>query len=249
MLIDGSGRYFYLYGSLLYFLFAALFYALGGPQRKIMLFSGAITVPFIPMGALYTGEYWTPLRLFGLPFGIEDALWLFSMGATSWFCATLLLRNSVTVDFKWRQSLVRLLIAIVPALLSVSLLMHMGISWTVTAYIVPSGLAAIILLFRPRYAVLSAFGSVFTGAVCLIETNLCFVFWPHFLSFWTTGTVWREAVLGVPVGDILFSVIVGACHPVLVAYATDARIGNDETGSKIDPRSILKTFLFRSADR
>jgi hypothetical protein len=117
-----------------------------------------------------------------------------------------------------------------PALFSIALLMLMGISWTNTAYIVPCAILAMVLLLNPRFIVLAALGGIITGAVCLVETNLCFVLWPDFLLFWKAGTFWTQLILGIPLGDVVFAVVMGASHPAILAYAAGARVGKDEAG-------------------
>ncbi|MBL8663836.1 MAG: hypothetical protein JNM29_13455 [Candidatus Odyssella sp.] len=195
-----------------------------GPQRRMVLFAGIVALPGVPFAMVFERVYWTPERLFGWPFGVEDVLYLFGMGTRAWFFAALpwMARLRTTPA---PATLLRRLGAMtalgIAGFLAVSAL---GLPPARVAFAVPALIAGVLLVRQPHLWRLALAGAAGCAVFGWLELLLQFLLWPHYLASWTRDAITSASVLGVPAGDLWWSAAVGAAHPLVLAYACGAEI-------------------------
>ena len=194
-----------------------------GSQRRMVLLAGLVALPFFPLSVLFDGEYWTPRRLFSLPFGIEDALYAFVLGARPWFFATIAFRDRYAARGSAGRFLRRALAITGLALAVYAALVACGLGYTLPSLLVPACLLIWLLRHRPELRPLALGGALGTFALGYVELRLWFSLWPTLPGWWTPGTPWSRDFLGIPLGDATWLAVVGATHPAVLAFFCDVR--------------------------
>ena len=226
-------EHLYLVTTLWGLLTVALCWGLAGPQRRMMLVSGAVCLPFSPLGGTYNnGSFWTPTHLevpyllpltaFGGPFGIEDLLCLFIAGARAWFCATLPARRRWITTATPKVFLRRAAALSASALAGSAALRMMDVDYVRISFFVPLAVGTIIAVLRPGYWRLAVAGAIGSALLSSLELRAYFALWPEWPSAWTQGTFSGADILGVKLGDMLWWLVVGAVHPLVMAYCAGA---------------------------
>lgn len=224
--LDG---HLYLVTTLSGLLTVALCWGLAGSQRRMMLASGAACVPFFPLAGTYNnGSFWTPTHLeipyllpttaFGGPVGIEDVMCLFIAGARAWFFATLPARRQWIATATPGLFLRRWAAVSAAALAGVATLRMIGLGYVLISLVLPLALGIVIAVLNPGYWRLSIGGAIGGALLAGLELRVYFLLWPEWPSAWTQGVFSSTDVLGVKLGDMLWWLLVGAVHPLVMAY-------------------------------
>lgn len=223
----------YLVTTLWGLLTVALCWGLAGPQRRMMLVSGAACLPFFPLAGTYNnGSFWTPTHLevpyllpmtaFGGPVGLEDMLCMFIAGARAWFFATLPAQRRWTMTATPKMFLCRAAALSAPALAGCAALRILGVDYVTLSFFVPLALGTIIAVLRPGHWRLAVAGTSGSAGLSGLELHAYFVLWPEWPSAWTQGVFSGADILGVKLGDMLWWLVVGAVHPLVMAYCAGA---------------------------
>lgn len=216
--------YPYFGAGLLMLLLLVPMLLVAGPQRRMVLLAGAVAIPGVPFGLIFERIYWTPVRLFGWPFGIEDLLYLFGIGSRAWFFAVLLWIAQVRTTSEPATLLRRLAAMTAIGFAGFLAGSALGFPSARVAFVVPVLIAAFLLLRRPdlwRMALAGAAGCTVFG---WLELLVQFALWPDYAASWTPATITSVNLLGVPAGDLWWSAAVGAAHPLVLAHAAGAEI-------------------------
>ena len=201
---------------------------LAGPQRRMVLLAGAVAVPGVPFAMVFERVYWSPVRLFGWPFGLEDVLYLFGMGTRAWFFAALLWGAQALTTAEPLTWLRRLGLMTLLGFAGFLGGWALGFPAARVAFLVPVVIAGVLLLLEPPLWRIALAGAVGCAVFGWLELLLQFALWPDYIASWTPATITSASLLGVPAGDLWWSAAVGAAHPVVLAHAaglqfTDAR--------------------------
>lgn len=205
-----------------------------GPQRRTMLLAGIIFVPFCPIAGLFSdGSYWTnrhvdlgsisPVHWFGGPVGIEDALFLFVAGARSWFFATFTRRAQWRPAGSARDFAVQATAITAAAFVGLAAFRRIGIGDIASSYVIPAAIGVALLLANPERWQLALSGGTGAALLAMIELRAWFVLWPQLRASWNPLAATSSDILGVPAGDLLWWLIVGAVHPLVIARCARVR--------------------------
>lgn len=208
----------YLFTGLFGLATVALAWLVAGAQRRMMLLAGIVTLPFFPFAALFNHEYWWPTRLGGGRFGIEDAIYTFVLGASAWFFASVLFRDRYAAEGGAALFMRRTIAVTVVAFAAFGLLFALGVGATLPSMLVPTAITAWVLSQKPALWRLSLCGAIGCCALYYAELLLWFAIWPQMRNWWTPGTPWSRSFLGEPIGDVVWSALVGAAHPAILGY-------------------------------
>jgi hypothetical protein len=219
--------YPYLWASSLDFV---LFIVLGKiflPKRqfRIMRATGlAGTAPFAFL-ILLEYEYWSPRRVGGWILGIEDLICSFIVAAMTWFCVGIYFKDRVTFAKPIRKFWMRYWIL---AVISVSLFVVIFFVFKImgmSALILATGLLAVYLLLRKlSHWPLALAGILIFPLVYLTMTRFEFWLWPDFVEQWSKTLPWGRRIVGLPLGEITWSIVFGAYWPLFTAYIFDAKL-------------------------
>jgi hypothetical protein len=220
-------EYPYLGSGLLMLAFLLPMLFIAGRQRRMVLLAGATAVPGVPFGLIFERVYWTPARLFGWPFGLEDLLYLFGMGARAWFFAVLLWSAQVVATAEpgvWFRRLGAMTLLGFAGFLGGWAL---GFQPARVAFVIPLLIAGLLLLQQPRLWRIALAGSIGCALFGWLELLLQFALWPEYAGSWTPAAITSVELLGVPAGDLWWSATVGAAHPLVLAYAAGVQFADD----------------------
>jgi hypothetical protein len=223
--------YPYLCASLLDF---AVIMALGKKllskrQWWIMKATGlAGTAPFAFL-ILLENEYWTPRRLGGWALGVEDLICSFFVAAMAWFSVAIYFRDRITFATPIRKFWLRYWgLAIVSVSCFLVIYFVLGLTG-MSALILATGLLAVYLLVR-KFSLwpLALTGLLVFPVIYLSMTRLDFWLWPNFLEQWSKALPWGRRVMGLPLGEITWSIVFGVYWPLFTAYIFDAQLAPKE---------------------
>ena len=213
----------YLISGLLDLVTVVLAWLIAGPQRRMVLLAGMVTLPFSPLAALFDHEYWSPTRLGGWRPGIEDTIYTFVLGARAWFFASIAFRGQYRAEGSAAQFVRRAIPVTAGAFAAYGGLVALGVGIFLPALLVPMAVTVWVLLRKPELWPLSLCGAIGCIALYYAELHLWFAIWPQFSGWWTPDTPWSRSVLGVPLGDLGWTAVVGATHPTVLAVLLGVR--------------------------
>ena len=199
--------------------------ALAGAQRRTTIFAGLMLVPFAFLAPLHAQTYWHPERFLGGDFGLEDAIYLFLGGSVSWAIAARISSFPTIDDMDWRRFGVR---GVTLTTLTSALWFGLGVvglspfSGSIVA------LSCVILLLaqlRPERAGAALSAAVGFAAYHVANLAIAQSIWPDFQETWLPGSTWTETIASIPVGEIAFSLVFGAAHPLGLAWLLEPPAG------------------------
>lgn len=228
MTTEFAERHLYLVTTLWGLLSVAICCVLAGPQRRMTLVAGLVTLPFVPLAGTYNGgAFWTPTHLdlspflpfvaFGGPVGLEDIFCLFIAGARAWFFATVSARHTWRANATAAMFAARALgISGIAVVLCIGLALA-GIGSIPISYVVPVVIGCVALAARRDLWPLAVGGAVGSTIISSIELRTYFAIWPEWAAAWTPGAPTSIDLLGVKLGDLVWWCVVGAVHPLVIA--------------------------------
>jgi len=188
-------------------------------------YSGLGCMPCSLAALLHNDGYWQPVRLGRLPYGIEDLIFAYIVGVAIWMGVSWQLREELIIG---AVSIPKAISRLLPAgLLSGALMVVLyaaGMDPMTVVLVVGCALVIALLFQRRSLWRLSAVGSVIFPLFYIPVVNLQFQLWPDYLLDWNPGGPWVKLFLGIPVGEVLWSVMFGALWPALLATALDIKL-------------------------
>lgn len=217
-------EYRYLVASLLGLVPLALILIAAGHLRSTAMICGAILAAYSPPVAwLYERVYWTPGRLLGGGWGVEDVLFCFHAGAVSWVCAMAPWRGSLSMSPSVRLALRRLAIVTVLAAALLMVLIAFGVGVVASFLLVQTASTASLLVARRSYArlllsVIPTFVPYYFATLTVWRLLL-----PGFMGMWSGTELTGWNLLGVPIEEYVWVLSFCTGFPVTMAFAFDAR--------------------------
>ena len=218
----------YLFANLVGTPFVLVAFFLAKGQRRMMGLSGLVAAAFSPVAVLHEGEYWTPVRIGGLFFGLEDILFSFLTGSMAWFMAVWPYRQRLIIQIHPPAFLKRFAAT---ALVGIAFLFIFRLSGLEVMSATLSGqvlLAGLVLKFQRNLWPMAVAGMLGYLAFHGLEMKIWFWLWPEFLSYWNAASFWSQRFCGLPVGEIFFTASFGAAVPIFLGYYANARLTKPE---------------------
>jgi hypothetical protein len=217
-------EYKYLLANLLGLVPLGIMLFLARRMRHTAVICGVTLVVYSPpVSWLYEGVYWSPPRVFGGRWGIEDAMFCFHAGSVSWVCAVgpwwdrfrFAPRAAIAV---WR-------LLIVSALATTALIALLASGFTVLgAFLATQSLStAIILAIRPKYLRLVLPGAILFMAYYFALLALWRLLMPGFMDMWSGTELAGGKLLGIPAEEYLWVLSFCTGFPITMAFALEAR--------------------------
>lgn len=192
-----------------------------GDRRGFAILAGLVLVPLLPLAVFHEDVFWSPKRLLGVGFSIEDALYLFLTG--SFVCAVAMRQPSYPVlrTDKIPRALGRMAMTGIAAAI---------LWWLISATFADPFTAAILAgltivgslaCCRPTAIWPSAVAGLSYCLYHCANVWVALALWPDFLLAWSPQSPWSVPVFTVPFGEIAFAAIFGTGHALVVALAFD----------------------------
>jgi hypothetical protein len=221
---DAVANYAYLGAGLLSLgaIFFPLYLAMPRDLRSSMLTMGVLNACTFPFCALLEGDYWRPVRLGGWRLGLEDAIAAFVVGAVVWGVAIWPLRRRIRLQAGTFDILRRLRRPLLYLILFFILELF-GLSW-MTSFLATLLLMTVIeLAQRPFMWPLALCGALMFVPLYFLYVTLILAIWPEALFQWNPAPPWGTRLLGIPAGELAWSLLFGAALPLIGASILDAR--------------------------
>lgn len=193
-------------------------------HRRLIIRLGLVMTAFFPFAAVSEGLYWSPARVAGGAFGIEDALCAFNIGALGALPAVMLFRESLQLEAQPKPGYRRLGVLAALTLLAFSLLRVWGCSVMAATVLMQLAVWAGLLLLRRDLWRFWVLNSVAVGLLHFVVLKALFWVWPDFVSAWSGAAPWGMLVAGVPLGELVWAFSFGALWPVFGGYVFDLRL-------------------------
>lgn len=211
--------YPYLFSSLVGVLLLAGGCAFHRVHRGMAIRSGALTVWLCPLAVPHEQGYWTPERLAGWSFGIEDVLFSFTIGGLGWLLAVLPTRSRLTSHVSWRAGVSRFAVVYVLTIVQFLVLWGAGVGAFAAGVTVQCTVGGVVLATHRRYWTLALSGAIMFAVCYIVFLQITFWMWPGFLSAWNHENQWFRMLHGIPMSEILWACTFGAAWPLGIAYA------------------------------
>jgi lycopene cyclase-like protein len=234
----------YLAGEALFLPTLLVLWLAAGQQRQMMLLAGAMAVALcLPLGAPFAEAVWNPRHLAGSRLGMEDLIYSFAFGASSWGLATIAFRNDYAAHASTAKFLRRSALVTAAGLASFGVVLLSGWDAAGATIVSVGAVAGWVLLRKPFLRRLALCGGIGFGLLFYFELLVWLALWPQTRDWWLPGTMWDAEFLGVPVGEPAWAFLIGAAHPALMGFACDVRrVSSNRAPSRQPPSggSVLK---------
>jgi len=197
--------------------------------QRAAVFSGVACLP-CSLAELSYGEYWHPVLLGGMHYGLESLSFTYATGALAWLTAGLWSIKRCTAGTRSFSAAFLRLAPWAIAVTAVYIALLLGGMNCLTASLVPSACLLLFLLVR-RASLwrLALSGLASFTVVYLLAVRLDLAVWPDFVSYWNPTGPWGARFLGIPCGEMVWAAVFGAVWPVVIASALDIRFGDEES--------------------
>lgn len=197
--------------------------ASAGRIRRSALAVGLVMVVAAPLSVLHDGTYWTPTRLLGGPFGVEDAMF-------AWRFAVLAM---VAAFWPWRHDQKRCptdprpgevaILGLVGTLVF-GLLTYAADRSVMTAFLAAQAtVAGTLLIRRPDLWRPALRATTILSAIHAFHLAVAVTFVPGFAAMWQGSQPYWATLAGIPVEEVVWAATFGACVPPMWAVATGWR--------------------------
>ncbi|HOV03850.1 MAG TPA: lycopene cyclase domain-containing protein [Kaistiaceae bacterium] len=197
----------------------ALAFLLAGRQRRAMSLAALGFVVMSPLAVTFNDRYWSPDRVFGGAFGIEDLIFCVSVGSVVWLVAVW--------PYRWRLELPAIdpravagralpIMAFGFAVLGAALLAGTGIAVASTA--AQFAAAAVVLFLRPRLLELALRATVVYVPYYLAHIAVMAAWRPAILDLWNGPEILGIRFFGLPIEEPLWMISLTMMYPAFVAY-------------------------------
>lgn len=217
-------QYSYLIACLFGIPMVVLVFIFGRHQRQMMLISGLLLTIFSPHAILHNYSYWTPIRLFQLPYGIEDMICCFSLGSVLWYFSIFPFRDKIQYHFQTWVFIKRL----------IPLLTILGVTWficwfsgtgPVTAAIMAQTVVLIIILY-----LMPSLRTFVINAIILYPPYYLFILFltgwiiPGFFNIWDGTTLWGPRFCGLPLDEYIWIFTFAPFWVAITTYSSKVQI-------------------------
>lgn len=172
------------------------------------------------------GCYWSPKRVGGGAFGVEDLLTGFAVGVFAWLLAAVPgLVSSRTLHWRRRPAVWRLVGCWTGGVLGFFVLWRVGAP-PMPLYIACLGAGALgMVLCRPVLWPMAVSGALGLALLWFVVVTICFLIWPDSVSGWNETSALGRLYVGVPLGELVWAAAFGGAWPMFTVFVLDARLG------------------------
>jgi len=211
------------------FLFVCLF--LLSAHRKIIFFSGLLSIPFCLYEFFFIPSYWKPAQMFGLIISPSDILFSFATGGMAWATTSLFIKKRIQWNFNVLIFMRRFLIcSLLGFCIFVTLWIYDLKIMTSVLLCILIGIIGISLRCRELGIELILGASVFVlYYMCILK--LCYIIWPHFYGHWNIINLWGLSFAGLPLEEIVWAFAFGIIWPKFSIYALNGTLIHNATYS------------------
>lgn len=194
--------------------------------RKLLLFSGLISIPTSFSSILFVPDYWDPARIIDITIGPEDLIFSFSTGIIIWFFITKMTPGHIDYHINTRQILGRFLKVILAGCLTCFslLLLQIGIMLPILIAIIVVGVW--IAQKNSKWLRVSAAGFFSFTLFYTLLLRVNFHFNPFFIEQWSHDGLSGLFIWGIPLEEISWAAATGAVWPLIISYLFEVRISS-----------------------
>ena len=178
--------------------------------RKEMVVMGLIFAPLSFLDLLFVPSYWVPETIFNFPIGIEGFMYSFQVGGVA----------AVVYEYFDNKKLVKIKNYHLPVLSIIILLLLAPAAYTLTRLynlniaigIYIASLVGILIIIHARKDLIRStiLGGVSYGIVYFASLAIWFNLYPEAQDWFVLENLPRTFILGVPIYEILFGILLGA---------------------------------------
>lgn len=223
-MIELFHEYPYLWLNLVWVLIVLALSRLRRFRGKGVILAGLLLTPAGLSAPLYESAYWSPVRVGGGAFGIEDLLFSFLTGSAAWLIVMLTpVGRSVTISPTWDRALRTLAWWFAVSSAVFLALIVLGADPMVSLLVITGGAAAVFARLRPDLLPPAIVGSIGFGSWYCLNLFLDFTICPQMSGYWNQASAWASAdILGLPLLEVIWGYLAGFCAPLYCGMALGA---------------------------
>jgi hypothetical protein len=215
-------EYKYLYANLFGLLPLFVAILLAHRLRKTTLICGAVLSLFSPLAWLSERVYWTPERILGGGFGIEDVLFCFHTGAMSWLCALWPWRDTIRITPVATVAIRRLLSVSLFALIMLGCFLGAGLTIMLAFTLTQTIVSAVLVIMRPTYIRLAVSALPLFTAYYFLLLCLWKLLMPGFMGMWDGSELIGPQLFSVPLEEYIWVMSLSVGFPITMAFSLNA---------------------------
>ena len=190
----------------------------------VMIVSGisAGSLCFTPLLQTEFMAYWKPQRIGGGYIGIEDFVFLFQFGASTWFLAQAPFQGNLRCELQPGRVIAGAGVFVsIGALLLVGL-QRLGFNFTTASLLAPVAFIFLLLLWQRHLWRIALAASLGQTALYALLIKFCSWLWPGFLAqwdlHWRADVVTASTIGGIPALELAWALVFAPAHAMIIAY-------------------------------
>ena len=200
-------------------------------SRRLATLAGLGVIPAAPFASFLQETYWSPVRIGGGAWGIEDVLFSFASGVIVWWAAILPIARRLLVELRLAPFLKRYL-AIISAVIVVFLaLVAAGVDAMTALLVIQLVIALAFAVLVPDYRAMQlsglilfpAFYAAYFAVLVVLTSGAVY-------ATWQTGALLAVDIFGLPIGEALYALTFAASYPTIVASSAGVRVAGKGAG-------------------
>ncbi len=197
-------------------------------QHWLVFLSGVTNLPCFAFVVLLKDNYWAPVRLGGMALGIEDLLCTYAVAAGAWFIVSYPYRR-ISAGVSGFSQILKRGSTVGGGSLLFFLTMYFCKADSMFAFLLVCLVVGIVLYIRqPHLRRLGMDGLWKYPLFYLPLVKLIFLIWPDFVNQWKISTPLGRLYWGIPLGEIIWSVLFGLYWPMFMGYVYKVKIDHDK---------------------
>jgi len=213
--------YPYLFSNfiILFFICIAARKLLSSYYIRMVLFSGIICTPCFIFIGYFENEYWNPVRLLEFTPGLEDVLISFNVGALVWLANLLFIKRHIL--YKDIEAFPHKRLGRIALYSTSSFLIGYYTGLSAMSSLILSNIVISILICIKKKQFLPLLFRLFWRFPLLYYMLIrgIYLIWPNAILQWNLNCFWGKPLLGVPAGEIVWSVVFGIYWTLFTGYS------------------------------
>jgi hypothetical protein len=192
-------------------------------QRKPMMLSGLLSIPWSLASISFVPDYWHPERVVTFLTGFEDIIFSFANGGTVWLLSIWIFRNSFLLNIRTSIILKRYIFCSIFGIVVRFASRRFGIGVMASTIIAIVILGVFLIAVQRNVWPLTLTGMSTFTIIYMAVLFTIFTLWPEFIGQWNTENLWGIRIIGIPLEEIVWAAAYGGVWPILMAYVFDLK--------------------------
>ena len=211
-------------------------YLLAKRHQKMMMISGLLLTMLAPTSPLHQDVYWSPLRIWGGSFGIEDILTCFSLGSLIYLASVLSFPGRIRHNLSSWVFLKRLFYLGVPSGVLFVALYSVGTGAMTASISSGTAILTIVLIREKSLWKIPLVTSLIYVPYYFFIITVASILSPELIPLWDGPDNWGLRLFGLPIEEVVWIFILTASFSAFIHYAAGGTLSREKTRNEYSNR-------------